>query len=225
MWFHILPHRPLRQLSSLINVQALSEWPPSFEWHFRVQAEITSTPSKLTWTSFPYQRCSPAVKYVCICLCACLSACLCQCMCVCAHVCEISFLYRFGGLIRAWDSSPQQRVNLRHLLCTSSIFLDSWHFTSWTNCQLSKLNFRNDMLKFTPHTLTPPPQTPPPLWLTLPLPSAYTSVHLPTCRHRAQCFHPRQSHTQPCTCMHIHLRGQMKFSLHPLHSIPPYPIA
>lgn len=83
-----------------------------------------------------------------VCVCVCVSPCVFVCM------CEISFLYRFGGLMRAWDSSPQRRVNLRHLLCTSSIFLDSWHFTSWTNCQLSKLNFRNDMSKFSP---TPPP--------------------------------------------------------------------
>lgn len=89
---------------------------------------------------------------------------------------EISFLYRFGGLMRAWDSSPQRRVNLRHLLCTSSIFLDSWHFTSWTNCQLSKLNFRNDMSKYTPPPF--PWAPPPPPRLTLPLPRSVLCIYV-----------------------------------------------
>lgn len=74
---------------------------------------------------------------------------------VCVFVCcNLIFLVYFSGVMHVWDSSPQQRLNLRHLLCTSSIFSGSWHFTSWTNCQLSKRNFRNDMSKF-----TPPPQT------------------------------------------------------------------
>lgn len=180
MCSHTQLHRPLQQLSLLINLQALSQWSPSFEWHFRVQAEITS--AQLNWRGPVFHiRGALQQSSVCICLRVCLT------LCFCVHVCEISFLYRFGGLMRAWDSSPQRRVNLRHLLCTSSIFLDSWHFTSWTNCQLSKLNFRNDMSKFTP---IPSPE---PLlhsyslflspFLSLPL-FAYISSHLPTCHHR-----------------------------------------
>lgn len=146
-------HAPLQQLSFLINLQALSQWPPSFEWHFRVQAEITSPATKLTWSSFHIRGALRQSSMCGDCLCVSSSARVC----VCVYV-AISFLYRFGGLMRAWNSSPQRRVNLRHLLCTSSIFLDSWHFTSWTNCQLSKLNFRNDMSKFT-HSPHPPPQS------------------------------------------------------------------
>lgn len=145
MCSHTQLHRLLQQLSLLINLQALSQWSPSFEWHFRVQAEITS--AQLNWRGPVFHiRGALQQSSVCVSVCVCVWLCVPACMCVR----EISFLYRFGGLMRAWDSSPQRRVNLRHLLCTSSIFLDSWHFTSWTNCQLSKLNFRNDMSKFTP---------------------------------------------------------------------------
>lgn len=120
----------------------------------------------------------------------CVGACVCLSACLCVYVWEISFLYHFGGLMRAWDS--QRRVNLRHLLCTSSIFLDSWHFTSWTNCQLSKLNFRNDMLKFTPLPLLHSCSL-------LPLPSL--SQHIPLCIHAtSQRIFPNN-----CTC--IHTRG------------------
>lgn len=198
MCSHTQLHRPLQQLSLLINLQALSQWSPSFEWHFRVQAEITS--AQLNWRGPVFHiRGALQQSSVCVSVCVCVWLCVPACMCVR----KISFLYRFGGLMRAWDSSPQRRVNLRHLLCTSSIFLDSWHFTSWTNCQLSKLNFRNDMSKFTP---IPSPE---PLlhsyslflspFLSLSL-FAYISSHLPTCHHLKKSAHKQREHVQ--THMH-----------------------
>lgn len=53
-----------------MNRQAPSQRPPSFEWHLRVQAEITSPATKLTWTSFPYQMCSAAIQRTSLCMCA-----------------------------------------------------------------------------------------------------------------------------------------------------------
>lgn len=139
------------------------------------------------------------------------------CVCVCVYVRRISFLYRLGGLMCAWDSSPQRRVNLRHLLCTSSIFLDSWHFTSWTNCQLSKLNFRNDMSKF-----TPPPSPEPLLFLLSSSPFLSTlclDVHLRafTCVSQLSLFPNKFTHL--CTRVEwIHMRtNEVHFSSPQLH--------
>lgn len=101
MWSYTQLHRPLQRLSLLIILQALSQWPPSFEWHFRVQAEITSTPAKLTWTSFPYQRCSPAVKYVYLFarvhLFVYVWVCLSMCTCVRSHFCIVSVVWCVRG--------------------------------------------------------------------------------------------------------------------------------
>lgn len=162
-------HAPLQQLSILINLQALSQRPQPFEWHLRVQAQITSPAHQIDAERFPYRRCSPATEGVCVRACALVRlAQLRLCLFVLpSHLSIVSVVWCVRGTRR-----PHRRVNLRHLLCTSSIFLDSWHFTSRTNCQLSKLNFRNDMLKFTPFPSAPCRHSCSPLLLLPPLPPA-----------------------------------------------------
>lgn len=142
-----------------------------------------SHPAQLNWrgaVSISEVLSSRQVLHVCICLDG-----------VCVGVCKrrdlISVSFRWSDACVGLKPTAE-RVNLRHLLCTSSIFLDSWHFTSWTNCQLSKLNFRNDMSKFhyPLHVLPSCYPSPPPLLHSLRLLCIYFYAILTpqTCQER-----------------------------------------
>ncbi len=213
-------HAPLQQLSFLINVQALSRWPPSFEWHFRVQAEITSTLTKLTWTSFPYQRCSPAVKYiVCLCVCVCVYLFIYVCVCVCArsHFCIVSVVWCVRGTqAHSGESIWDIYYALHQSFWTLDISLAE-QIVSYQN-SISEMTCRNS-----PPPSTEPNPTPSPLLLTLLLPFSlsiylFAFTYMPTRRiFPNNCTHTRTK--TPCTCTHTLRRtNEVQFPPPPLHS-------
>lgn len=79
--------------------------------------------------------------------------------CVCLFVCVRVLRSHFYIASDALRGTPAPAARWESILdiyyALHQSFLDSWHFTSWTNCQLSKLNFKNDMLKFTPRSPNP----------------------------------------------------------------------
>lgn len=98
MCSHTQLHRLLQQLSLLINLQALSQWSPSFEWHFRVQAEITS--AQLNWRGPVFHiRGALQQSSVCVYLFACVFdfVFLRACVCVRSHFCIVSVVWCVRG--------------------------------------------------------------------------------------------------------------------------------
>lgn len=135
---HTQLHEALQQLRALINLQAPSQWPPSFEWHFRVQAEITSTTTKLTWSSFFLSEVLFGSR-----------VCVCVCVWGVVYVRRISFLYRFGGLRGTQAHSGESIWDIYYALHQSFWTLDislAEQIVSYQN-SISEMTCRNSLLR------------------------------------------------------------------------------
>lgn len=196
-------HAPLQQLSILINLQALSQRPQPF-WMtppcFRHKSHLPQT--KLTPSGF---RIAAAPRQSNVCLW----------MWVCVHarapgsaapvpVCvAVSFEYRFGGLMRAWDSgahSGESFWDIYYALHQSFWTLDislAEQIVSYQN-SISEMTCWNSL----PSTPPPPPlPTAQPTPLPPPPPAALSGrLFASTCTASQWIF---SAHVQ---------RGQMKFS-------------